>query len=208
MTIDPLSGDTMTNFYKQFFNFWETYNGFALLSLILGIICFFFPWFQKETIIFTTTYYSYLYIFHLFFYDIHMALFGLLYLFGFICLIFYYTGIILKNRGRYGTPFETHANSFFTLSVLIFLAFEVLMVINIIIVPFDADSGWFSWYFYWVCAEHWSIDTGFFLGIFMISGVISSFIYDRLMLRRHYQKYLPEYQPGQDRTPDDEELNQ
>jgi len=189
------SGGIMTNFYERFFDFWERYNGIALLSIILGIICCAFPWFQKYNPYWINKPLEELYLIEFFYYDIHTALFGLLFLFGFSFLIFYYVGIVLKNRGTYGTPFETHAKKFFKLSVILLVAFEVLAFIHFISPP-DLNDIWFSWFRDWIFVENWRIDVGFFIGIFMISGVISSFIYDKFMLRRHYRRHLPEFDPN------------
>jgi len=107
------------------------------------------------------------------------------------------TGIILTNHGDFGTPFEKHSKFFFKLSVIILITFEILMYFHFINPPYFA-SGWFNFFWNVVWNSNWRIYIGFILGTIMIGMVVSSFIYDQIMLRRHYQNYLPEHMPKKD----------
>jgi hypothetical protein len=143
------------------------------------------------------SHYEYKFLLGLFFWDSKTVLFGLLYCLGFMCLIFYSTGIILTNHGNFGTPFEKHSKLFFKLSVILLLTFEVLMYFHFINPPYFL-TGWFSFFWDSVWIYGWKIYIGYILGAIMIGMVAISFIYDQIMLRRHYQNYLPEHMPQKD----------
>lgn len=181
--------------FDNFKRNWEIYNGFALIAIVLGVLCLIFPWFRR------TVYYSpelsnnvYKSLIDLLYSNLNTSFFGLMYFVGYIFLIFYSTGVILQNHGDFGTPMEKHSGLFFKLSVAILLTFEILMYFHFIDPPYSS-SGWFNFFWNFVHYSNWKIHTGFILGAIMICMVIISFIYDQIMLRRHYRNYLPENMP-------------
>jgi hypothetical protein len=179
----------------NFKKWWEAYNGFAIISIILGVVCFFLPWFRRSVYILSEfSHHDYKYFLELFYWDLKTSLFGLLYLLGFIILILYYTGVILSNHGDFDTPMEKHSKLFFKLSVVILIAFEILLYFHFINPPYSS-SGWFNFFWTVVWEYDWRIYIGYILGAIMIGMVIFSFIYDRMMLRRHYREHLPDYKP-------------
>lgn len=158
-------------------------------------MCVFFPWFRRSVYILSEfSHFEYKYLIELFYWDLKTSIFGLLYFLGFTFLIFYYTGVILNNHGDFGTPMEKHSKFFFKLSVIILITFEVLLYFHFINPP-HSSSGWFSFFSTVVWETKWKIYTGFILGAMTILVVIISFVYDRIMLKRHYREHLPDYQP-------------
>ncbi|NVM28479.1 MAG: hypothetical protein HWN65_06525 [Candidatus Helarchaeota archaeon] len=183
----------MSKYSEKFKNLWEAYNGFALISIILGIICFFFAWFER--IIFES--HIKIYILDLFYYDLRTTLFGLLYFWGIILLVFYYAGVILNNRGNYGTPMEKHSKTFFNFSVISLSTFIILFFIHGLLVQYDPVVIIFHYFYWWrEFINSINIQAGFILGVIMFSFVIASYLYDKFMLQQHYKRHLPEYLPN------------
>lgn len=129
-------------------------------------------------------------------------------------LSFYFLGVILSNHGTYGTPMEKHSKLFFKLSTIILILFEVLMYFHFINPPYSA-SGWFSFFWTIIQIVRWKFDIGFILGAITVAMVLVSYLYDRIMLHRHYLAHLPEYMPKKnhestdidDKLPEDTELD-
>ena len=183
----------MTERYDKFKRTWEAYNGFALVAIVLGILCFLFAWFQRSHYISGEfSHYEYKYLIELFYWDIKTTLFGLLYCLGLVFLIFYYLGVVLSNRGNFETPMEKYSRIFFLLSLILLITFEILMYFHFVRPPY-AESGWFQFFWNVVWKGGWHIHIGFILGIIMVGMVIISYLYDRFMLQRHYKKHLPDY---------------
>lgn len=192
----------MTRYLEKFWELWESYNGFALVALIAGIFCFTLPWYTKVIMSIIPIPVGDIFLIELFYIDLRTTLFGIIFLLGFMFLIFYCVGVILNNRGDYGTPFETHANSFFKLSVILLIAFEFLTFLHFVFPLNIIDQGWFSFFHNLRHIEGLKINQGFILGIFMICTVITSYVFDQIMLRKHYKNHLPEFQQKEDQ-PDD-----
>ena len=196
----------MSTFSEKVWTLWETYNGFALIAVVFGVLSFVFPWFTKISYLEILSplgdhYFIYnppenLYLHGLFYSEFLPALFGCLYVIGFLLLIFYCTGLILKNRGKSNTPFETHSNSFLKLGIVILLVFTVLSFMQFA-TPADIGLDWSAGFaFIWVYGEYWLVNSGFYLGVVMIGVALISFLFEKIMLKRHYRKYLPEFQPS------------
>lgn len=171
----------MVGKYEKFKLFWETYNGFALIALVFGILSLFFGWFKAGS--------NLLYIRDLLFINQTTSLLGLLFFLGFIFLIFYYLGSVLKNLDTVATPFEEQLRTFFSVSTLLFIFFMVLTFMYFDPGTVCVVNGYIS------CICFWDIDIGFILGVLMIGMLIVSYGYEGLMLRRHYQEHLPDYTP-------------
>ncbi len=188
----------MNGVLEKFKNIWETYNGFALIAIIFGVLCLFFPWFQRSVYEWEEfSHYEYIYLYYLFFWDLKTTLFGLLFFLGFIMLIFYSSGIILSNHGNFGTPMEKHSKLFFKLSVIILIIYEILLYFHFINPPYSS-TGWFSFFWDAVRKSGWGIYTGFILEIIMTALVLISYLYDYMMLRHHYREHLPNHLPKKD----------
>jgi hypothetical protein len=172
---------------------WEAYNGFALISIVLGIVCLCIPWFRRAVYILTEfSHYEYKFFFSFITWDLKTALFALLYLLGLTFLIFYYTGIVLRNHGKYDTPMENHAQLFFKIGIILLTSFQVLIFLHFINPP---NLPWFSFFYNILFYNNWKIFVGFILGSIMLGLVIVSFLYERLALRQDYQNHLPEHLP-------------
>ncbi len=85
---------------------------------------------------------------------------------------------------------EHHAMLFFKISILLLVAFQVLIFLHFINPP---DIPWFSFFYDVIHYYHWRIYVGFILGAVMVGLVLVSFLYERLTLRQHYQNHLQEH---------------
>ncbi len=198
----------MTSFSEKLWTLWETYNGFALIAVLFGVLSFMFPWFTKVSYWTRTNCWGNtisinsspenLYLHELFSSGLQPALFGLLYFLGFLLLLFYCTGMILRNRGKSVNPFDSHSNSFFKVGVIIliiFTAFSFLQFLTPVDVGLDWVSGFTGFAWYWVYGEYWLVNYGFYISVVMISAAFSSYLFEKLMLQKYYRQYLPEFQP-------------
>ncbi len=171
---------------------WEKYKGFSIIALILGTLCLFFGWFRQGLGLF--------YLLNFFYHSLFIALLGIIYLLGYIFLIFYFVGNVLKNRGSFGTPMEKYSEEFFTSTIICFLAFQVLSFLYFIV---------FSHSFVTPppiilnCPPPWcyytpppvEISLSFILSSILIGILLLDFLYERVTLKQHYENYLPEYIP-------------
>ena len=191
----------------NFKEFWEIYNGFILMAIMLGIANFFSIFFWGGP-----AYYVSIGIF--FSLNSIIALLGVLYIGGF-CLFFIHflkrIGIVHRNPEKSTT---THANSYLYLSLFMFLAFDILTYIYFIVLPFPFPQGEvhiFGGPTYFM-PPSFSIGPGFISSVVLtamiIMGINYDIIHDKRILRQLYETYLPKYAPKKQQQLEDLERNQ
>ncbi|MHA1357891.1 MAG: hypothetical protein ACTSRC_07270 [Candidatus Helarchaeota archaeon] len=176
--------------FKNFKEFWNIYNGFILISLILGIAGFFLIFFGGGP-----AYYVDIIIF--FSLNSIIALFGILYISGFCLLLIYIIDRIFRIHGNSEKSTKIHSNFYIYLTFVIFLSFDILTYIYFIALPFPFPQAEVCIYGgpHYYLPPPFYIGPGFIFSLVMTSmitiGMIYDIIYDKMTLRQLYETYLP-----------------
>ncbi|HUX98644.1 MAG TPA: hypothetical protein VMV49_03765 [Candidatus Deferrimicrobium sp.] len=190
-------GGILQEIKKVFWNFkefWNTYNGFICMSMILGIAGFFLIFFGGGP-----AYYVDIIIF--FSLNSIITFFGILYIIGFCLLLIYFIDRIFRIRGNSEKPVKTRSNFYIYLAFVIFLSFDILTYKYFIVLPFPFPQGE-VWIFdgpHYYMPPSFYIGPGFIFSLVMttmiIIGMIYDIIYNKMTLRQLYETYLPIYAP-------------
>ncbi len=176
-----------------FTNLWRKFNGFLLIALIVGIANF-------STIFFSGGPAYHIAIDTFFSVNSIIVFFGVLYLIGVGSLLLYVGGRAFRIYTHPEQSSTTRFYLFLGIILGIFLAFDILTYIYLIVFPFSFPQmivyGPTGMYYN---PPFFEIGPGFVstvgLTTLIIIGMISDIIYERLLLRRLYQTYLPMYAP-------------